>query len=262
MRKSVNLFLLLTFVSHFSYAQDKPILIASGHPEYPPFMWAENDKIVGAGPAIASKIFAELGIEVDVRAEGSWKRVLHRAKLGRIDFVVGAFKTPEREAYMSFIETPYIQDPVVIYVKKGSVFSFEQWGDLRGKVGATGSGESYGEAFDSYEKANLNITRVNDMNLALTMLVRDRVDYVICGFYSCWVNILKLDLEKKVEKLPHPVNSPVAYQAFSKRSPYAKHFGYYNKRFKELEESGEIARIIEKYMRYWQQQKQSAGVKK
>ena len=82
--------LVVILVSTSAYSGE--ILIASGHDEYPPFMWKEGDKIVGVSAEVTSIIFGELGIKVNSIYIGPWKRLQKSAKTGEIDLVLGIYR--------------------------------------------------------------------------------------------------------------------------------------------------------------------------
>jgi polar amino acid transport system substrate-binding protein len=106
------------------------ILVASGHDEYPPFMWRQGNKIIGVGADLTTKIFAELGVKVESRYVGAWERVLRKAEKGQIDLIVGAYKTLERERYMQFPDEHYLAEPVVVFINKTRPVNFVLWQDL------------------------------------------------------------------------------------------------------------------------------------
>ena len=88
--------------SYFSGDSSLKIYVASGHPEWWPIMYRENDRIIGVGPDLVSLIARDLGLSIDCRYGGTWDRVLQSARDGEIDIVVAAYKTAEREQYMDF----------------------------------------------------------------------------------------------------------------------------------------------------------------
>lgn len=226
-------------------------LIASGHNEYPPFMWKEGDKIVGVGAELTSIIFGELGIKVKSISVGPWKRLQEKAKTGEVDLILGIYKNEERLKYLIYPSESYTSDPVVIFVKKGKSFPFTEWADLAEKQGGAIIGDSFGQEFDLYAEKNLKIYKVNQISQALNMMVLGRLEYVIGGLYSGRVQMTEMGITNEIEYLSKPVASPVAYQAFSKESNFIKYMPYFNKRISELKADGTIVELIEKHMAHW-----------
>ena len=62
-------------------------VILSANPDYPPYHWAEGDRIVGASVALTGRILDELGVSWEARFVGPWPRVLKSAEFGEIDLV-------------------------------------------------------------------------------------------------------------------------------------------------------------------------------
>ena len=242
--------LVALMISNSAYSDE--MLIASGHNEYPPFMWKEGDKIVGVGAELAAIIFGELGVKVNSIHAGPWKRLQKKAKTGGIDLILGIYKNEERLKYLIYPDESYTSDPVVIFVKKGKSFPYTKWHDLVGKQGGAIMGDSFGQEFDLYAEQNLYIHKVKTTKQALNMMVLGRLDYVICGLYSGRIQMITMGLKNEIEYLPNPIVTPVAYQAFSKKSKFIKHIPYFNKRIAELKVDGTIAKLIEKYMAHWE----------
>ncbi|MCJ8271815.1 MAG: transporter substrate-binding domain-containing protein, partial [Psychrosphaera sp.] len=107
-------FILLWLLCLSTPVYPSDVLIASGHVEYPPFMYRQGDKIIGVGPDLTTMIFNELGITVDSKYVGSWNRVQRKAEAGEIDLIVGIYKTDVREKYLSYPDEPYVEEPVGI----------------------------------------------------------------------------------------------------------------------------------------------------
>src|SRR5690349_20528633 len=61
-------------------------LIASGNPEYPPYLWPDtkdDTHLIGANAELMARLSAEIGIPIEVRHIGSWARVQEEMKSGR-----------------------------------------------------------------------------------------------------------------------------------------------------------------------------------
>jgi len=215
-------------------------------------MWKAGNEIIGVGPELTAIIFGELGIEVDSKYVGLWKRVQHEAEIGRVDVVVGIYKNEQRLRYLAFPNEPYTPDPVVIFVQKGKAFPFMEWKDLIGKNGGSTMGESFGQDFDTYAAKHLEIHRTLRIEQSLQMLSLGRLDYVVYGLYPGRIKAIELGLKNNFDYLPKTVITPPAYQAFSKKSKFLKHLHYFDKRVAELKADGTIGKLIEKYMRQWE----------
>ncbi len=219
-------------------------LIASGHPEWPPIMYRQDDKIIGAGPEIFVNIFKELGVEAVFRYEGKWDEVQNKAKAGSVDVLVAAYKTPERETYMDY-SIPYTVDPVVLVVKKGKPFPYEKWEDLVGKRGVVMTGDSYGADFDKFIKDKLTVVSVKTPNEASLMLDKETADYFVYALYSAEAYIFNNKLSDRLEIVSKPVATENFYLTISKKSAYVNLMPKINKLLKKYIADRTIAKTIE-----------------
>jgi polar amino acid transport system substrate-binding protein len=233
-------------------AQENPVkkkLIASGHPTYPPVMWRENDKIIGAGADIVNIILTQIGIPFEIKYTGDWAQVQKNAKDGKIDVIVAAYKTDERSTYMDY-SIPYMKDSVMIFVKKGNSFPFKSWNDLVGKTGTTNISESYGQEMDEIINTKLDVKRV-PIKKGFQMLIDGKSDYMIIGEYSGLSEAKSLGFFDDVEYLPNPFTVEDFYVAFSKKSKYLGYLPAFNEKLKELIDNGTVDKKIQEYQQYW-----------
>ena len=219
-------------------------LVASGHPEWPPIMYQQDDKIVGAGPEIVAKVFGDLGVKVDSKYEGLWDVVQSKAKDGTVDVLVAAYKTPERETYMDY-SIPYTVDPVVLVTKKGKAFSYDKWDDLIGKKGVVTTGDSYGQDFDAFLKDKLTVQGVATPAEAFAMLDKEEADYFVYALYSAENYFFKQKVSDQFEIIPKYVSSENFYLTISKKSPFGSLLPQVNALLEKYKSDGTIDKIIE-----------------
>jgi PAS domain S-box-containing protein len=91
-------------------------------PKYPPFDFIDED---GSHAGIASDyvriINERLGTKMEVVPDLTWSEVLDGARHRRIDVLPAAFRSPEREAYLSHSQ-PYATFPIVILAREDHPF--------------------------------------------------------------------------------------------------------------------------------------------
>lgn len=225
------------------------IISASGHPEYPPIMWKDGNKIVGAAPDLCKKIFSELKVPFESNYRGSWDKVVEDAKEGRIDLVVAIYKNDERLQYFEFTE-PITQDPVMAYVRKGKSFLLRKWEDLSGKKGIAPTGESFGEDFDNFIKQRLNVSRL-PINDAVKKLNDGDYDYMIAGKYPADIAARLTNCEDKIESLPFVLTFQSFYMAFSKKSKFVSLIPSINSKIRKSEVNNVMDQLIYKSQLYW-----------
>ncbi len=219
----------------------EPMLV-TGNPEAPPIVWEKGGKLVGIGPWLAETTLKPLAVPHVIRPAGSWAEVQEKARSGAVDLIVSAYRNKDREAYLEFSE-PYLESPVVIVTKKGDGFACNCWTDLIGKKGVAHAGESFGEKFDDYIKARLDVTYTT-YNRAFEMLGEDTADYLIIDLYPAIIYSKLLQVEDRIEFMAKPATVQHFHMAFSRRSPHRSLLPEINRRIAELKKQGAIKKML------------------
>lgn len=259
--KNIRLFaiiissMVLTLTIHIGIQANKAHageeLMACGHPDYPPFMWNENGKVIGAATEIAQMIFGELNIEVNSHFAGNWARCLLQVKSGKTDLIVSGYVNDERRTYADFTENYLSDDPTAIFVWKGKEFKFEKWDDLIGKRMGGILGGSISNEWDEFTVKKLKITNVSTRIQLFKMLEFGRIDFAPTGLYIGQIQVKKFGYDGKIVALPNSIETGYLYIAISKKSKYLKHLPYVNKRLAELKNDGTVKRLLSKYVDYY-----------
>ena len=219
-----------------------------GDPNYPPFNWAQDGKILGVGPEVITLIMQEIGIRVDVIYDGNWARCQRDIKEGHMDIFTAGYKTQQRKTYAVYTNVALKDDPQVVLVKKGREFEYNQWRDLIGKVGGHILGSSLGNDFDKFIKENIKMHYVSSRLQVFKMLEKERVDFEVVGLWPALIQMQRLGYHEKLTPLKKPVSSENMYMAISKKSPFLKYMTFINTRLKEMHENGTIDKIIKKHI--------------
>jgi polar amino acid transport system substrate-binding protein len=222
------------------------VLVASGHADWPPVMFARDGQIDGVGPALEKKIFADLGFRAEFPYVGPWDVVQAKAKSGEVDVLVAAYKTAAREEYLAY-SVPYINDPLVLFVKKGHEFPFAQDADLIGKTGVGTVGDSYGQEFDHYIQANLKFLWASTTQEALDWVKSGKADYYIYSLYSGHEELKSENSDAQFAVLPHRVAEEPFYLAISKKSPFLKYLPEINRLIQKYQADGTVDQLTAQY---------------
>ena len=221
-------------------------VIASGHPEWPPIMFQSGTAVDGVGPVLLKKIFDDLGVYVSFPHTGTWDQVQAKAKTGEVDMLVAAYKTTEREGYMVYSD-PWITDPVAIYVARGKTFPFNSWDELIGKRGVAMVGDSYGQAFDDFAAARLDLRRVTTAGEAFALVGSAQADYLIYALYAGNDLFKKTGMGAQFEILPRFVAEENFYFTISKKSRYASYIPLINREIAKYKADGTISALMAQY---------------
>jgi polar amino acid transport system substrate-binding protein len=240
----ICLFLFIFFSSNL-FAGDLTAVV-SGHPEYPPIMWKQNDKITGAGVELIKLVFVPLGVNIKSVYSGDWSAAQQDLKSGKIDALVGVYMTDERKPYMDFTAA-YTKDPVVIFVSKGRAFPFEKPEDLIGRKGVSTTGDSFGQAIDAFIASELDVKRSVTVKENFDRLISSEADYFIFAMYSGIFESKKLGIYDKVEYLKKYAAVENFYFGISKNSRLVPLIPKANKRIEKLVKDGTVDKLIKKY---------------
>ncbi len=157
-------------------------LVATGNPEYTPYLWrdpTDESRLIGANADLMQLLSKEIGLPIEVKYQGSWARVQEQAKNGRVDLIAGAFFTLPRLEYMDYFYPAFRSTRTVIWTPAKNTFSYKTWSDLKGRKGLTVINNSFGEAFDRYAKEFLQIDEVSQLEQAFRMLGVGRAQYIV-----------------------------------------------------------------------------------
>jgi polar amino acid transport system substrate-binding protein len=227
-------------------------VVFSANPDYPPYHWAEGDRIVGASVALTGRILDELGVAWQARHVGPWPRVLKSAEHGQIDLIVSLKPTPEREAYLVFSPSPAFANPMAVFAAKARPLKFDEPQDLVGKRGGRTAGDRFGDAFDQFAARALTLEDADSLGVNFQKLAAGRIDYVVTGLYTGRAQLLQLGLAERIAPLPRPVNEGFIHHGFSRRSPCAALLEAMDQRLAAARRDGLDQRLLEEALVQWQ----------
>ncbi|MES2037314.1 MAG: transporter substrate-binding domain-containing protein [Pseudomonadota bacterium] len=213
--------LLATAFSSAAHANEScKSLIATGNPEYPPYLWRDpedENRLIGANAEWMQLLSKEIGIPIDIKYVGPWGRVQEEAKLGRVDLLAGAFFTLPRLEYMDYFYPAFRETRTVIWTRNNFNLPYKKWSDLAGKQGVTVINNSFGEDFDRYAKESLKISMVPSLEQALKMLSLSRADYLIYEEDPGLAYVAKLNISGLKTVTP-PITNENLYLTLSHKS--------------------------------------------
>lgn len=215
-----QLVLPLLFIAVFFVSNGKTDPLSLVTMDYPPHSFQEDGEPKGIWVDITREAFKRMGQPVTIKSY-PWARVIHMMKKGHADGVAGAYKTPEREQFMDYPQTPITYGIVTLFVLKDSSITFN--GDLKELSDyrfCVVRGFSYGNTFDTAVK-NGTIVHIREaptmeenikafLVLGLkSVLPTDRIS----GLYR----LSRMDKENQVRELPVKLEKNPIYIAFSKK---------------------------------------------
>ncbi|GIZ11823.1 ABC transporter substrate-binding protein [Pseudomonas sp. NCCP-436] len=234
-------------------------LVATGNPEYPPYLWRNPQnpqQLIGANADLLRHLAKELGVTVDIIYTGPWSRAQDEVRTGRVDLIAGAFLTMPRLDSMDYVHPAFYFTPSVVWVRRGEAFPYSNWGDLQGRTGGRLVNNSHGQQFDAYAKANLALEEVPSLAQAFQKLLLNRTDYVIYEHYPGLALAETLGMENDLEVLEPPVSSEGLYLTLSHNSacnePWLR--GQLARKMTELVAAGLPEQLLRHNLELWKAQ--------
>ncbi len=195
---------------------------------------------------ILQPIAKKLDLELQIRT-ANFARSLLLMQEGSDDIMIEVLKSPEREAYLHYIEPPYIRYwSLVFVVPKGKHSSIQHYEDLYGLRIGTNMGWKYSPRFD--EDTRIQKYPVSSVQQNIRKLLLGRIDAFTGTEVDELINNVELGFNDKMEfaDYRHRMEAPV-YIAISKKSPLMARLDEVEPILQRMVESGEIRTIIEQY---------------
>ncbi|WP_322978098.1 substrate-binding periplasmic protein [Pseudomonas sp. C11] len=258
--KSLLVWLGLSLMPASAFAVGKcERLVATGNPEYPPYLWRDPQnpqQLIGANADLLKQVGKDLGVAIDVIYSGPWSRAQDEVRTGRVDLLAGAFLTLPRLESMDYVHPAFFITPSVAWVRKGEAFAYGSWADLQGRTGDTLVGNSFGQQFDAFAKQNLTLEGVSSLTQAFQKLLLGRTDYVLYERYPGLAVAETLGVDDDLEVLDPPISSEGLYLTLSHNSacnePWLR--GQLARKMTELVAAGVPEQMLQHNLALWKAQ--------
>lgn len=201
----------------------------------------ESDALVGYDVEVAQLIAEKLGVEVNF-VEGEWDGLLAGLDVGRYDIMVnGVDITDERSEKYDFSD-PYAFNRTAVIVN-GDNEEIQTLDDLEGKNTANTISSTYATLAESY---GANVTGVDDLNQTFELLLAGRIDATLNAEVT-YYDYMKAhpDANVKIAALTEDASSVAI--PMRKGEETARLREEINQAIAELQESGELSALSEKY---------------
>ncbi|MCX4030219.1 transporter substrate-binding domain-containing protein [Endozoicomonas sp. SM1973] len=238
------IFASLVLVGTSSYSEE---LLITGNAFKKPKIWKEGKESKGILVDIMKYAGKKMDLEFKVELY-PWARAYHYASNGKVG-IVGLSITQERLKIFDY-SVPLYYDEVILVVKRGNEFKFENNEDLRGKIVGACRGCSFGP---EYEKAKKYFKLSPDENniQRLIKLLKGRIEVAVFSPGEAALNSVinkANDLTRdQFSILDKPITRDPNYLAFAKKLNMKDFLSEFNKVIKKGYDSGAIQKIIEKY---------------
>lgn len=234
-------------------------LVATGNPDYPPYLWRSQQQanaLVGANQLLLEEVGKRLGVSIEVVYSGSWSRAQEEVRAGRVDLIAGAFLTSQRLDYMDYIHPAFYTTRSMVWARRDQSLNYQDWADLKQWQGISLISNSFGQQFDSYARDQLNIDSVATLDQAMRMLVQGRVDYLLYEEFPAAAYAERLGFSAQLRSLEPPVSQEQLFLTLSHRSSCNTGAlrGQLTRILTEVVEDGTAQRLLSAGLADWQRQ--------
>lgn len=234
------------------HIQESGELTVATEARFPPFEFVENGQIVGYSQDVMDLIMAELPDVELVRLDLPWQGILPGLAAERFDYVVTSV-TATKERYDNYHLSLPIADATMAVLKRKGDESITEPEDLAGKTVGTQTGSAQLQATERLagrlEDAGTPIGDIRtyvDFNEAYADLGTGRVDAVV----NSLPNLLEAARQRPdVFEVVTPTFGPQTYFVWAGRKDdeSASLNAFIDEQLRELNESGELAELQEKW---------------
>jgi len=206
---------------------------------FPPFEMREGDEVIGVDAEIAARIAEKLGVELVVE-DMEFDSLMAALQSGKIDFIAAGFTIkPDREKQVLFTDT-YFEAVQVIIVQKDNE-EIKNADDLKGKKIGVQNGTT-GD-FVASEIEGAEVARYNTGIEAVLDLKNGNIDAVIID------NLPAQMLAEQNPEVKILDDKPAENEeyALAVRKGDTELQQIINEVLKEMKESGEIEKLVNKY---------------
>lgn len=216
---------------------------------WPPYEYAEDGEVKGIAVEIVREIFDRLDTPIEIQLN-PWARSLKMVRRGRADAIFTAYRTPEREKFLTYCDEVLAMQRVGLFARADADISYD--GDmqsLRDMKVAVVRDVSYGRKFDTMADSGgfAEVRVVNNAHATVRLLKRGDVDIVPGNVGVVRTALAETGLKDEV-KLLRPLLSEVpSYIAFSKKAGEDHRCTAVSRTLRAMRKDGTIQDIYELY---------------
>lgn len=227
----------------------KEMRVFGNHERYPK-VWKEEGKTKGILVDMLKLMEKDLNITFSPESY-PWVRTYNLALSGQ-GAIMGFSKTIEREELFDYSDAMFY-DEIFIIVAKDRSFKFEKIEDLRGKKLGYCRGCSFGKVFEDSKQYFIPVEVDDSKFQSLKLLSVGRIDGLILAYRD---EALKKTCTQSsdfkyedFEILDKPLTRDPNYLGISKKLHQKTFLKEFNRVLKEKIKSGEVDKIVEKYIK-------------
>jgi polar amino acid transport system substrate-binding protein len=226
-------------------AASAPLVFAFS--ELPPWKTLESRHFGGAYTEIVRELAKRTGKELEIIL-CPIKRCLRMIEDGQADVIIGIQTSPERDAYIHFLHTPYrkFSSDKVFYVLKGKAATIRSYNDLTKLRIGVKNGTQYFDRFD--DDTQLTKDGAKDAEANFKKLLRGRVDTVVMAEDQGESFLYSLHLKDYLEKAEYrEADRTPRSVGFSKKSTHITHLPKLEAAMTAMVKDGTVRALFKRY---------------
>jgi len=231
-------------------------LIATGNPDYPPYLWrdpANPRKLVGADADLLKKIGKQIGIKIEVIYAGSRAEAEEDVRSGRADLLLATPMSMTQLEQMDYVHPAMQQTLTRVWMQKARAFSYVGLDDLLGRSGELPANTELSPEFDAFARQTMLVQGSPELAKAFQKLLLGRIDYVLAEGYPGQLVAEQLGMTAQLDASGPAVSSTELYLALSHNSACndVELRGQLARKMTELVDSGVPETLLNNNMQRW-----------
>lgn len=238
-------------------------LIATGSPDYPPYLWrdpANGRRLIGADADLLKQIGEQIGVKIEVLYAGTSEEAAEDVRAGRADLLLPTRLELTQLEQMDYVHPAMQRTLVQVWVQKARPFPHAGWDDLLGRMGESPINTALSPEFDNFAKQNLLLQRSPDLAKAFQKLLLGRIDYVLAERYPGQLVADQLGISEQLDASGPAISSSGLYLALSHNSACndVELRGQLARKMTELTSAGVPETLLKSNLQRWQAQQPPA----
>lgn len=231
-------------------------LIATGNPDYPPYLWrdpANPRKLIGADADLLKQIGKQIGVKIEVLYAGTQAEAEEDVRSGRADLLLTTPMSMTQLEQMDYVHPAVRYSYTRVWMQKARAFPYVGLDDLLGRSGELAISTASSPAFESFATQSLLLQRTPVLAKAFQKLLLGRIDYVLAERYPGQLVADQLGMTAQLDASGPAVSSTGLYLALSHNSACndVELRGQLARKMTELVDSGVPETLLNSNMQRW-----------
>ncbi|WP_461209087.1 substrate-binding periplasmic protein [Desulfocurvus sp. DL9XJH121] len=234
-----------------AFAGDGGLVV--GCDDWPPYEYKEDGRFKGIAMEILQEALRRIEQPVASIEQYPWARGLRLLEGGGLDVLCSGVMDTARLGYVRYHQEPLVESRWALFVRSDDEerLAVRQLADLDGKALGIVRGYSYSMVVDEYLRTHGHVVEVSSDRANLELLLRGRVDYVLCDLFNGLDLRRRMGAVRDVEPLEDVPFLPVVrvFVLFSRKRVPAALVDRFDEELRAMRVQGVVQGIVGRYQR-------------